>query len=148
MRLRAPNLVLGLDMPPRRVLTDARSAFREVFTGRMLPLAVRFETAFPTAVVAPDEVEDDVVMFKDADVVVFLWSRRVRGGSRVITEVFGSGDTTAAGLRRVSREVTALMRRRRDRFESETVPTGPVCLVIDSRTGPAGKTWHSEWLTL
>jgi hypothetical protein len=135
-------------MPPRHVVTDARSAFRVVFTGRLLPLAVRFETALPTTVDAADEVGDDVVMFKDADVVVFLWSRRVPGGSRVITEVFGSGETTTAALCRVSREVRALFSRGRDRFESETVPTGPACLVIDSRTGAAAKTWHSEWLTL
>ena len=146
--LRASNLALGLDLPPRRVLTDARSAFREELVGRLLPLAVRFETAFPPTVVAEGEVGDDVVMFEDEDVVVFLWSRRVPGGSRVITEVFGGHLTTRAGLRRASRQVAILSSRRGDRFESETVPTGPARIVIDSRTGVAGKTWHSDWLTL
>jgi hypothetical protein len=147
--VRAPILLVALDKPPRRVVTDARAAFREMLTGRLLRLVSRFETMFPTSVVAgADEVGDDVLMFKDDEVVVFLWSRRVPGGSRVITEVFGGGATTVARLRRSARQVTALICRRGDRFESETVPTGPACLVIDSKTGAVVRTRHSEWVTL
>ena len=54
---------------------DARAAFRELLTSRLLPLVSRFETPFPTSAVAgADELGDDVLMFKDDEVVVFLWS--------------------------------------------------------------------------
>ena len=115
----------------------------------MLPLVSRFETGFPASVVAgADELGDDVLMFKDDEVVVFLWSRRVPGGSRLITEVFGGAATTMATLRRPARRLCALIGRRGGRFESATVPTGPACLVIDTRTDGVVKTWHSEWITL
>jgi hypothetical protein len=82
------------------------------------------------------------------DEVVALWSRRVPGGSRLITEVFGGAATTMATLRRPARRLCALIGRRGGRFESATVPTGPACLVIDTRTDGVVKTWHSEWITL
>jgi hypothetical protein len=148
MMVRAPIHLVGVDEPPRRVFRDARAAFRELLTSSLLPLVSRFETAFPTSVVGADELGDEVLMFKDDEVVVFLWSRRVPGGSRLITEVFGGAATTIATLRRPARRFCALIGRRGGRFESATVPTGPACLVIDTRTDGVVKTWHSEWLTL
>jgi hypothetical protein len=149
MTVRAPVFPPALDVPPRRVETDARAAFREVRTGRLLRLVNRFETAFsPTVALDADEVQDDVLMFKDDDIVVFLWSRRVPGGTRVVAEVFGDGAVTIAGIRRSANGVATLISRLGDRYESDTIPTGPACLVIDRRSAAVETSWHSEWLTL
>jgi hypothetical protein len=149
MTMRAPIHLVGLDEPPLRVFRDARAAFRELLTSSLLPLVSRFDTAYSISVVpGEDELGDDVLMFKDDEVVVFLWSRRVPGGSRLIAEVFGGAATTIATLRRPARRFCALVGRRGGRFESATVATGPACLVIDTRADGVVKTWHSEWVTL
>jgi hypothetical protein len=147
MTTRGTHLV-ALEQPPRRVFKDARAAFREGFTSRLLPMVGIVGSAPPSASAGADDADDGVVMFKDDDVVVFLRSRRVAGGSRLVTEVFGVGATTTATLRRPARRFIPLFRRRGDVFESPTVPTGPACLVIETGMDTVTTTWHGEWLTL
>jgi hypothetical protein len=148
MTVPGPN-VSGREQPPRRVFKDARAAFREVFTGRLLVLVGRLQP--DQADVAGDgarEAGSRALVFKDDDVVVFVSSRRVTGGSALATEIFGTEGTTTAMLRRPASRHERLVRRLGHRFVSGTVSTGPACLVIESDTGAAMTTWHADWVTL
>jgi hypothetical protein len=147
MTMRAPNHVVAVDEPPPRVLVDAYAAFHSARTSCLLPVVSRFEAALWTAAADAGEI-GDVVVFNDDEVVVFVWSRRTPGGSRLVAQVFGCAATANAALWRAGTQLSTPLSLRNGRFESATVPTGPACLVIDARVGTHAKRWHTEWQTL